>query len=104
VSAAGYEVWGGLVAHIGVVTSASSRGRGFGRSAVRYIANHAIAAGLVAQYQTLLDNVASMGIARDLGFEPYATFTYAVARQSNHGLYLGERANDAHSCEKIVIR
>jgi ribosomal protein S18 acetylase RimI-like enzyme len=83
VSAAGYEVWGGFVAHIGVVTAASARGRGHGRAAVTCIANHAIAAGLVAQYQTLQDNVASIAIVRRLGFDPYATFTYAVARQSN---------------------
>jgi hypothetical protein len=47
------------------------------------VANHAIARGLVAQYQTLGENAPSMRVAAALGFYPYAEFTYAVVRQSN---------------------
>jgi GNAT superfamily N-acetyltransferase len=83
VAAAGYEVWGGWIAHVGVVTAPSHRGLGYGRDVVARVANHAIARGLVAQYQTLGENAPSMRVAAALGFCPYAEFTYAVVRQSN---------------------
>ena len=82
VAAASYEVWGGWIAHIGVVTGPDHRGRGYGRDVVARIANEAIGRGLVAQYQTLGENVPSMAVAAALGFHPYAEYTYAVVRQS----------------------
>jgi GNAT superfamily N-acetyltransferase len=83
VAAAGYEVWGGEIAHIGVATAASHRGRGYGRDVVACIANQAIDCGLVAQYQTLGANAASMALADALGFCPYAEYAYAVVGQRN---------------------
>jgi RimJ/RimL family protein N-acetyltransferase len=71
-AAAGYEVWGGTVAHILVVTHPQYRGRGYGRAAVARIAAHAVSRGLLPQYRTLAANQASIRIAEALGFELYA--------------------------------
>lgn len=68
VALAGYEIWGGSIAHIAVVTSPEFRGRGYARSAVSQIARHALAVGLVPQYRTLMSNTASMCVADALGF------------------------------------
>lgn len=70
---AGYEVWGGAIAHISVVTHPGHRGRGLGRSVVAHLAARAIAAGLLPQYRTLESNAPSIRIAQELGFESYAT-------------------------------
>jgi GNAT superfamily N-acetyltransferase len=70
-AAAGYEVWGRTIAHIGVVTHSEFRGRGFGSACVRHIANVAISEGLIAQYQTLFANEPAMAVGRSLGFEEY---------------------------------
>lgn len=83
VAAAGHEVWGGWIAHIGVITAPRYRNHGYGRTAVAAIANHAIGRGLVAQYQTLGSNAASMAVAFALGFCAYAEYTYAVVGQPN---------------------
>jgi GNAT superfamily N-acetyltransferase len=76
VSAAGYEVWGGRIAHICALTRGDARGAGYGRACVRGIAAHAIEQGLIAQYQTLYENAPSLAIARALGFEDYAARIY----------------------------
>jgi hypothetical protein len=71
VAAAGYKVWGGTLAHICVMTHAGLRSRGYGRAGVRKITQEAIKSGLVAQYQTLLENKPSIAVARALEFEEY---------------------------------
>ena len=73
VAAAGYEVWGGAIAHLYVITHGGFRGRGFGRSAVAHVGGRAIAEGLLPQYRTLETNGASIRVARALGFCHYAT-------------------------------
>jgi GNAT superfamily N-acetyltransferase len=75
-SAAGYEVWGGCIAHIGVVTRPDSRRAGYGRACVKRIAHQAVVGGLIAQYQTLYTNEAAMTVGRALGFEHYADKIY----------------------------
>jgi GNAT superfamily N-acetyltransferase len=72
VALAGYEVWGGALAHISVVTHSDFRSRGFGRSAVAHLAGRAIAARLLPQYRTLESNGASIRVAELLGFHAYA--------------------------------
>lgn len=72
VALAGYEIWGGEIAHISIVTDPEFRGRGFAQSAVACIASHGIAAGLLPQYRTLESNAASIRIAETLGFLPFA--------------------------------
>jgi hypothetical protein len=79
VSAAWYSVWGGRIAHIGVLTRGDARGAGYGRACVRGIAAHAIEQGLIAQYQTLYENAPSLAIARSLSFEDYAARIYVRA-------------------------
>jgi GNAT superfamily N-acetyltransferase len=79
VSAAGYKVWGGQIAHIAVLTREDARGAGYGRACVRGIAAHAIEQGLIAQYQALYENTRSLAIARSLGFEDYAARIYVRA-------------------------
>ena len=80
ISAAGYDVWGGRIAHIGVLTRPHARGSGHGRKCVSAITDHAIARGLIAQYRTLFDNKGARAIACALGFEEYgATIHIAVS-------------------------
>jgi GNAT superfamily N-acetyltransferase len=69
---AGYEVWAGRIAHLGVVTHPGHRGRGLGAAAFAFAARVALEAGLIAQHRALLSNTHSMSIARRLGFVPYA--------------------------------
>jgi len=77
VSAAGYEVWGERIAHIGVATEPAHRGQGYGKAAVSALALQAIECGLIAQFRTLIANRPAMAIARALGFEEYAQ-TFAI--------------------------
>jgi GNAT superfamily N-acetyltransferase len=53
VAAAGYTIWGGALAHIGVTTHPALRGSGYGRSVVSAIGRHAFERGYVLQYRTL---------------------------------------------------
>ena len=77
---AGYEVWGGRIAHVGVVTHPGHRGRGLGASAVEHVVRAAVDTGLVPQYRTLASNVPSLRIADRLGFVPYAVSLAARVR------------------------
>ena len=70
---AGYETWGGTIAHIYIVTHPGYRGRGFGRGSVAHLARRALADGLLAQYRTLDSNEPSIHVAEALGFQRYAT-------------------------------
>jgi GNAT superfamily N-acetyltransferase len=69
---AGYEVWDGAIAHIGIVTHPAHRGRGLGTSAVQHVARAALRAGLVPQYRALASNTPSLRTAERLGFVRYA--------------------------------
>jgi GNAT superfamily N-acetyltransferase len=73
VAAAGYTVWGGALAHIGVTTDPAARGAGYGRSVVSAIGQHALEHGYVLQYRTLLANHPSLAIAAAVGMQAYAT-------------------------------
>jgi predicted GNAT family acetyltransferase len=77
VAVAGYQLWGGEITHIYVITHPQHRRKGYGKSVVSRITDEVLNQGLVPQYQTLEDNVSSMAIAGSLGFERYAT-TVAV--------------------------
>ena len=79
---AGYEVWGGSIAHICVIAHPDFRGRCFARAAVAHVAGRAMVAGLLPQYRTLESNRASMRIGESLGFEPYAR-SVAIRLSSN---------------------
>jgi GNAT superfamily N-acetyltransferase len=68
VAAAGYEVWGGEVAQVGVLTDPRYRGRGLGTAVASAAVARAVAAGLVAQWRARAAIVGSRRIARRLGF------------------------------------
>lgn len=72
VAVAGYEIWGGDIAHIAVITHPHYRNGGYGRAVVHLIAAEALRHGLIPQYRTLSTNTPSMAIARSIGFLPYA--------------------------------
>lgn len=69
---AGYEVWGGTLAHLAIATHPDHRGRGLGAAAVSWIAAEALDRGLLAQYRTLEANTLSIAIAERLGFRPHS--------------------------------
>jgi GNAT superfamily N-acetyltransferase len=71
-AAAGFERLGARVAHIGVLSDPSQRGRHLGRAVVQAAAAHALELGLLPQYQTLAANAPALRIAQSLGFEPFA--------------------------------
>ncbi len=73
VALAGYEVWGGGIAHISIITHPAFRGQGLGRSAVAHLALRALDTGLLPQYRTLESNGPSIRVAETLGFQAYAT-------------------------------
>ena len=73
IALAGYETWGGTIAHISIVTHPSHRNQGAGRTAVAGVTQHALRAGLLPQYRTLQSNQPSIRIAEALGFSAYAT-------------------------------
>jgi GNAT superfamily N-acetyltransferase len=90
VAAAGYGVWGGTLAHIGLVTHPLYRGRGHGTAVASAITETALARGLIAQWRTLEANTPSMRIAAALGFRAYAA-TIAVRLRGEPGSAPGHR-------------
>lgn len=67
VAVASYEVWGGTLAHIGVITDPQRRGSGYGRAAAASAANDALDRGLVIQWRALESNSASVALGTSLG-------------------------------------
>ncbi|MET9919257.1 GNAT family N-acetyltransferase [Streptomyces sp. NPDC006435] len=67
VAAAGYRIWPGRTAHIGVLTASEARGRGLARATGSATVAHALAAGLLPQWRARLP--ASRRVADALGFE-----------------------------------
>ena len=65
------EPWGDRLLHVGILTHPAYRGRGFGKAVVSAMATHGVAAGSVVQYRTLTGNLASVAIARSLGFQHF---------------------------------
>lgn len=61
------------VASVGVITHPAWRGRGYGQAVVSALTANRLATGLVLHYQTLRFNVASVGVARALGYHDLAT-------------------------------
>lgn len=73
VSAASYEIWGDTIAHVGVATAPSHRGRGFAKSVASAATAHALRQGLVPQWRTLASNVASVRVGQAIGYLPLAS-------------------------------
>jgi GNAT superfamily N-acetyltransferase len=72
VTAGMLEPWGDRLRQVGIVTDPASRGRGYGKAVVSAMTAHGLAGGGVVQYRTLEANLPSVGIARSLGFQPFA--------------------------------
>jgi GNAT superfamily N-acetyltransferase len=73
VTLAGYQVWGGELAHIAIITHPHHRGHGYAGAAVSKLTETVLAHGLVPQYQTLDRNRPSIHVAQTLGFVRYGT-------------------------------
>lgn len=65
----GYVVWADRLAHMGVLTNPSARGRGYGVLAAAVGTNAALDAGLIPQWRARWDNEASKRLAQVLGYE-----------------------------------
>jgi hypothetical protein len=72
-AAAGYEIWGGRLAHLAVIAHPAHRRGGHAARAVRGLIPRALADGLIPQYRTLEANNASLALARRLSFAQHAT-------------------------------
>ena len=65
---AGYEIWEGILAHLGVLTAPDERRRGRASYAVSIAVEESMAAGLIPQWRARTDNVASQRTALSTGF------------------------------------
>lgn len=72
VAVAGLDQWSAEAGGPGVLSHPEYRGRGYGTAVVSAVVERALAAGKLLLYQTLLEYVAAVGIARRLGFREYA--------------------------------
>lgn len=70
-AAAGMLAPRGVVRRVGIVTHPGYRGRGYGRAVVSAMTRVALHEGAIPHYQTLASNVASLAVARALGFHEY---------------------------------
>jgi RimJ/RimL family protein N-acetyltransferase len=80
---AGYDSWPGRIAHLGVAVHPEHRGKKLGKLAVQAAARGALARRRIVQYRCLVENTASMGIAKSLGFVPFAETLYLRPPQSS---------------------
>lgn len=73
---AGYDIWGGILAHLAVLTPPDLRRRGHAQRVSAVAVEEAMAAGLIPQWRARTDNTASQRTARRAGF------TYAGSQTS----------------------
>ncbi len=77
VSAASYEIWGNVIAHVCVVTAPAHRGHGFARSVATAATLDALDQGLVPQWRTEASNVSALGVGQAIGYAWFATHFFA---------------------------
>lgn len=70
---AGTDQWTLEAIGPGVLSHPDQRGRGYGTAVVGAVVEHALAAGKLLLYQTLMENEGSIRIAERLGYQQYAT-------------------------------
>lgn len=75
---AGYDVWQGILAHLGVLTAPDERRRGRGSYAAAIAVEESMAAGLIPQWRARTDNVGSQRTAIRAGFVRAGTQTSVV--------------------------
>jgi hypothetical protein len=71
----GYDEWEGILAHLGVLVPPALRRAGLGTLAAAMATNDALDSGLVPQWRARVENLASLGLARRLGYEAVGTQT-----------------------------
>ncbi len=67
-----FEVLGGCVAHIGILTASKLRGQGIAKKAISLATATALKSALGIQYRTLVSNVPAIKAARRVGFSDFA--------------------------------
>lgn len=65
---AGFNPWGGALAHMAVLASPRHRGAGFAYAAAAFAIHEALADGLIPQWRSRQGNASSLGLAQRLGF------------------------------------
>ncbi|MHA7153918.1 GNAT family N-acetyltransferase [Arthrobacter sp. TMN-50] len=65
---AGYDIWSGILAHLGVLTAPERRGQGLATFIAKVAVEDAMAAGLIPQWRARTDNTASIRTALRAGF------------------------------------
>lgn len=65
---AGYDIWSGILAHMGVLTAPDRRGQGHASYVAKVAIEEAMAAGLIPQWRARTDNTASIRTALSAGF------------------------------------
>ena len=77
VAVSGYEIWDNEIAFLVVFVSENYRGKGFGKEIVSEAVEHSLKNNLIPFYRTLEEWSSSVDLAKNLGFEKYAT-TYLI--------------------------
>ena len=80
-SGAGYEIWGGILAHLAVLTPPDRRRKGHAQQIAAVAVEEAMAAGLVPQWRARTDNTASQRTARRAGFAFAGTQTSVILQR-----------------------
>ncbi|MGL3806159.1 GNAT family N-acetyltransferase [Paeniglutamicibacter sp. R2-26] len=70
---AGYDIWDGRLAHLGVLAAPDKRQSGLGSNAVAIAMEQAMNSGLIPQWRARTDNTASIRTALRAGFEYVGT-------------------------------
>lgn len=65
---AGYDIWSGILAHLGVLAAPGHRGQGHATFITKVVIEDAMAAGLIPQWRARTDNTASIRTALKSGF------------------------------------
>lgn len=68
IAGAGFDIWGGIIAQLGVLTAHPVRGQGHGTLIAALATNAALDEGLIPQWRIQTDHPASAAMARTLGY------------------------------------
>lgn len=82
VAGAGFDIWGGILAHLGVLTAPSLRGLGHGTLIAALASNAAMDEGLIPQWRSRVDNHPSRRLAKRLGFTEVGTQTTVLLNEA----------------------
>lgn len=83
VAAAGYREWQGIVADVGALTAPDLRRRGHAAVVARLTTNDAVDEGMIAQWRSHPENIASWQLAATLGYQVLGSHTLATVHRSS---------------------